>query len=276
MNNNGFYRGLVVDNVDSTNKGMCKIYVPGLYPPDSLKTTDMLPWSEPAMPLFGGSGASADGARFISNGWTSSPTIGSYVWLFFDGGDQNYPKHFAASQAGDAWMSEHEMQHVLSTDNFRIVVDENPSNSVSSMKADTVNDECTAISRGNVKTDQNVRARIEIESDQIGLDIVIKGDVNLFIDGDQYVKITGDRHTTIDGDDFLKVVGNTQEEHGGDLDSSRDGDSYKKINGKEAKDILKDQSTNVVGERKTFAGGNNVLDVGGSNMHTAGGIHGHV
>jgi hypothetical protein len=192
MVNPGFYRGIVVNNVDPDNKGNCKVYVPGVYPGAGLTDANILPWAEPVMPVFGGAGLStSDGVKFSSTGWTSVPGVGTYVWVFFEGNDQNYPRFFAAAQAGDAWMSEHEMQHVLSTENFRITIDENPANS-STMKTDTVD--------GN-KTNQNTRARIEIESDAVALDLVIKGDVNILIDGDKYEKITGNRYTEVSGND---------------------------------------------------------------------------
>jgi hypothetical protein len=273
----GFYRGIIVTNVDPENLGQCKIYIPGVYPAEGLYNTDILPWSEPAMPLFGGSGKSENtDAKFTSSGWTSVPGLGTYVWVFFEGNDQNFPRHFAASQAGDAWMSEHEMQHVISTENFRITVDENPSSAVSTMQSNTVNDECTSGSKSKAKSNQSTRARIEIEADQVALDVVIKGDVNLLIDGDMFQKITGDRHVTVQGDDYLKVDGNTEEEHKGDLKSTRDGNSVETIKGTEKTTILKSKTTNVAQDNTTFAGGNNNLNAGGSNIQKAGGLHDHL
>jgi hypothetical protein len=267
MVNPGFYRGIVVNNVDPDNKGNCKVYVPGVYPGAGLTDADILPWAEPVMPVFGGAGLStSEGVKFSSTGWTSVPGVGTYVWVFFEGNDQNYPRFFAAAQAGDAWMSEHEMQHVLSTENFRITIDENPTNSAT-MKTDTVD--------GN-KTNQNTRARIEIESDAVALDLVIKGDVNILIDGDKYEKVTGDRYTEVVGNDTLVVGKNTQETHGGDLDSSRDGNSSDVVKGTRKETTLKGKSENVGQNKSTFVGGNNNLNAGGSNIQTAGGLHDHL
>lgn len=266
MVNPGFYRGLVIDNADPNSKGHCRIYVHGVYPGESVRNPEMIPWAEPVMPIFGGSGAAASGQKFTSTGWTSAPTIGSYVWVFFEGNDQNYPLYFAAIQGGDAWMSEHEMQHVLSTANFRITVDENPSASTTML---------TDVMDGS-KTNQQTRARIEIESDAVALDIVIKGDVNLYVDGSLFQKITGNRYTEISGDDVLVVDGNTTETHGGDLKSTRSGNSAKTIKGTDKKTVLKSKTVNVAQSSTDFVGGNYSLEAGGSNVQKAGGIHAHV
>lgn len=270
MINTGFYRGIVVSNIDSENKGRCKVHVPGVYSGDLIAQSDSLPWAEPVMPIFGGSGESNSGATFSSTGWTSVPVSGSFVWVFFEGDDQNYPKYFAAAQAGDAWMSEHEMQHVLSSDNFRLTLDENPGSSESSMQSDSIN------SLGTKLTSQETRARLEIVSDGMALDVVIKGHVNLLIDGNLYEHVTGDRHVTVDGDDYLKVIGNTTEVHGGDRDSSRDGDDTETINKNKKLTVLKNDEVNVAAERKIFVGANSDLECGGSNIQKAGGINDHV
>lgn len=267
MVNPGFYRGIIVTNVDPNNKGQCKIYVPGVFPSEGLSNSDFLPWAEPVMPIFGGSGLSTNSsAKFSTNGWTSAPGIGTYVWVFFEGNDQNYPRYFAAAQAGDAWMSEHEMQHVLSTDNFRITIDENPSAS-STMQTTTVD---------GSKVNQGTRARIEIEADAVALDLVIKGDVNILIDGDKFEKITGNRYTEVVGNDTLIVGKNTQETHGGDLTSTRKGNSAVTVKGSSKETVLKTKEENVAQNKTTLVGGNNNLNVGGSNIQQAGGLHDHL
>ena len=270
MVNNGFYRGIVISNVDTENAGRCKIHIPGVYDGEFITLPDRLPWAEPVMPIFGGAGISENsGVKFSSTGWTSVPGNGTYVWVFFEGNDQNYPKYFASAQAGDAWMSEHEMQHVLSSENFRITIDENPDNSESSMQTSTENPQGTKLNN------QGTRARIEIEADQMALDVVIKGHVNLTIDGDLYQKITGDRHTYVQGDDYLNVDGNTSEIHKGDKDSTRDGSSTEKIKKNRKVTVLKNDDLQVSQEHTTFVGGNNNLTTGGSNTQTAGGINDH-
>ncbi len=267
MVNPGFYRGIVISNVDPNNKGHCKIYIPGVYPGNGVNNADILPWAEPVMPIFGGSGRSPnEGVKFSQTGWTSVPGTGTYVWVFFEGNDQNHPRFFASAQAGDAWLSEHEMQHVLSTDNFRITIDENPSAS-SIMKTTTAD---------GSKVNQGTRARIEIESDAVALDLVIKGDVNILIDGDKFEKIAGNRYTEVVGDDTLVVGKNTQETHGGDLESTREGNSVETIKGSSKETVIKSKEINVVQNNTTFVGANNDLSTGGSNMQKAGGLHSHL
>lgn len=267
----GFYRGIVMSNVDTENMGRCKIHVPGVYNGDLIETPDSLPWAEPVMPIFGGAGASEnDGVKFSNTGWTSVPGNGTFVWIFFEGDDQNYPKYFASAQAGDAWMSEHEMQHVLSSENFRITIDENPDNSESSMQTSTDNP------LGTKLNNESTRARIEIESDGVALDLVLKGHVNLVVDGNLYEHVKGDRHVTVDGDDYLKVVGNTTEVHGGDRDSSRDGNDSETIQKNKKLIVIKNDEVNVAKERTIFVGGNSQLTCGGSNSQTAGGINDHL
>lgn len=267
MVNTGFYRGIVVNNVDPDNMGHCKIYVPGIYPGAGLTDSSILPWAEAVMPIFGGSGKNKDSsAKFESSGWTSVPGLGTYVWVFFEGNDQNLPRYFAAAQAGDAWMSEHEMQHVLSTNNFRITIDENPSNS-DTMQTDVVD---------GSKTNQNTRARIEIESDEVALDLVISGDVNILIDGDVYQKITGNRYTEIEGNDTLVIGKNTQETHGGNITVDCEGNSVNTTKGTRKETTLKSKTENVAQNKTTFIGGNHNLEAGGSNIQTAGGLHDHL
>lgn len=263
----GFYRGIVINNVDPENKGHCKVYVPGVFPGAGLTNADILPWAEPVMPLFGGSGLSNEGARFASGGWTTVPNIGSYVWVFFEGNDQNFPRFFAAAQAGDAWMSEHEMQHILSTDNFRITIDENPADADSSMQTTTVD---------GSKVNQETRARIEIESDAVALDLVIKGDVNILIEGDKFEKITGNRYTEVGGNDTLIIGKNDEVSIGGNKTETVDGNTVETTKGTRKETTLKSKTENVASNKTTLVGGNNNLEAGGSNIHKAGGLHDHL
>lgn len=82
----GFYRGKVVAH--STN-GKCKIFWPGVTPPDFEDKPDELPDSEQAAPLFAGA-ANANGVFFY-------PDIGSFVWGFFANEDVNFPVYFAST-----------------------------------------------------------------------------------------------------------------------------------------------------------------------------------
>lgn len=82
----GNYRGIV--KAHDVN-GMCKIFVPGVYPEEFGTDFNSLPLAEPCQPLFAG------GASF--NGVFQYPDINSTVWLFFESGNINYPVFFGAT-----------------------------------------------------------------------------------------------------------------------------------------------------------------------------------
>lgn len=116
------YRGKVIDNTG--DKGRCKIYVPSIHPStiegissDSESYASKLPWSEPACPLFAGS---TDG-----QGMCSWPEVGSWVWVFFEGGLLKNPVYFAAINGGNAWVSEHNNQYVIQTQKTKLTIDDN-------------------------------------------------------------------------------------------------------------------------------------------------------
>ena len=130
----GTYRGTVVYNNDPDVKGKVKIFVHGVYPDEYFTKHEYLPWSEPAMPLFGGAWKNEDPdnhGNHLNNevGWCSAPHAGNapdqgaQVFLFFEHGDINYPVYFAAAQAGKGWFSEHENQHVFRSDNVHVRID---------------------------------------------------------------------------------------------------------------------------------------------------------
>lgn len=93
LNFPGFYRGVVLDNIDPDKNGRCKIRIAGVHSPDltsaSAITKDMLDWAEQASPVFG-EGISAGGSFSV-------PKIGSHVWVFFEGGNYRKPIYFAYS-----------------------------------------------------------------------------------------------------------------------------------------------------------------------------------
>jgi hypothetical protein len=270
-----------------------------VYPGEFFNQPDMLPYSEPVMPLFGGSGPSGDQdvaleitSNFSETGFCSVPLIGSYVWVFFEQGNHLYPKHFGACQSGPGWLSEHELQHVFSSNNFRVVIDENMNDPRSSTTSDTYNSECTTISRELAKIDQPVRVKIDIvNTEGIAIDLNIIGDVNIKVVGDVYSEITGNKHETIIGNVFKKIKGNIDIEHEGNININRNGNTNLEQVGKDDSRIEGDQSEILVGDKSSiisgsldikitgenteFIGGNNDMTVGGSNIQNAGGIHAH-
>ena len=124
MKFDGIYRGRVVYNYDPEVKGRVKIFVPGIYPDDYATDHGKLPWSEPVMPLFGGSGPNSNPGLNPETGVSTIPHVNAELWIFFETGNQNYPRHFAVCQSGPGWLSENNNQHLIKTDNVRIRVDE--------------------------------------------------------------------------------------------------------------------------------------------------------
>jgi hypothetical protein len=93
MNLEGFYRGVVEDNVDPSGQGKCRIRIVDVHSPElSELSTESLPWCEPAGSLFCGS--------VQGIGVSSVPLNGSWVWCFFDRGDFSKPVYFATSIGG--------------------------------------------------------------------------------------------------------------------------------------------------------------------------------
>ena len=88
----GNYRGkvLAIDTNESSKSGKLKIEV---YPCFEGIDYEYIPWAVPAMPLFDGAGS--------GYGCLNIPTVGSYVWVFFEAGDIYQPVYFAEAQTPD-------------------------------------------------------------------------------------------------------------------------------------------------------------------------------
>jgi phage baseplate assembly protein gpV len=91
---NGFWRGVVEDNVDPLKAGRVRVRIHGIHTPKKLKSdiegipTDELPWAEPCMPIHEGS-ISGFGAWAV-------PLQGSHVMLFFENSNPTQPRYFAS------------------------------------------------------------------------------------------------------------------------------------------------------------------------------------
>jgi len=235
----GNYRGKVVSNIDPLYKGRCKIYIPGIYPEELAKNHENLPWAEPAMSIFGGSWKNErNGDLNIEVGMTSSPHTsknlleGAEVWLFFEAGNPQFPIYFAACQAGSGWISEHENQHCINTDNVRIRIDENLSHKRSTTKFDTYNDNNNNVSKNLLKEDVPTRTDIEILNKGEGaINLIVKGNINFKVEGDYFEEITGDRHITHLGNTYYNHKGNTYNTIEGDLVESYEGDKLIEVTG---------------------------------------------
>jgi hypothetical protein len=84
---NGFYRGIVVNNIDPLENGRVRIKI---YPMFQDVLDEHLPWAIYADPNMGG----------ISNvGSINVPTLQSHVFCFFENGDHRFPVYFSAAPA---------------------------------------------------------------------------------------------------------------------------------------------------------------------------------
>ena len=92
---NVFYRAVIEDNDDSKEAGgtlgRCRVRILGIHPQNAKRSgknkgvpTDELPWAELMVTTSFGGGMSGFGI-------SSVPLKGTWVWVFFDGGDWNKP-----------------------------------------------------------------------------------------------------------------------------------------------------------------------------------------
>ena len=88
----GFYRGIVKDNDDSSQKfpyrARIKVFVPQVYGTE-IQIPSELPWAEPCMPIFGGGRNDKE-----SHGCVAIPPLESSVWVGFEQGDPTSPIWF--------------------------------------------------------------------------------------------------------------------------------------------------------------------------------------
>jgi hypothetical protein len=234
---NGFYRGIVISHDDPEVKGRCKIWVPGVYPKKYRNNAPALPFAEPAMPIFGGSFTNRDGCQEEETGITSPPHVGANLWVFFEGGDQNFPVYCFAIQGGDGWHSEHTNQHVIKTDNVRIRIDENPELPESTTKFDSFNENNTFLSQPQGVKQIPTRLDIEVTGPT---NIVLNSNCeidpdspafNLQINGTVFQEINGDKHETLIGNHYIKHVGDTHHVHEGNTLIERKGNVQYSLQG---------------------------------------------
>jgi hypothetical protein len=203
---NGFFRGVVTSNSDDTYTGRIKVWVPGIYPDEFETSTSVLPWAEPAMGIFGGSGV----GTVRETGVTSSPNVGADVWVFFEQGDHMHPIYCFAVQAGEGWISEHVDQHTIQSDNVRITLDDAPAHPNASRSY-------TSNNTKNVSTKSVVNDMVPtLDIDVLGMcNININGNANFKVNGNLYHEVTGDVYETVGGNKYSKVYGSTHEEYVG-------------------------------------------------------------
>lgn len=94
----GIYRATVIKQ---ESHGKLKLYIYGVTPKpiEEYYNNDVLvsdlPFAEPAMSLFGGTGT--------TNGFISYPHVGATVWCFFENYDYMRPVYFATCPAGEEY-----------------------------------------------------------------------------------------------------------------------------------------------------------------------------
>lgn len=94
MKLNGFYRGVVEDNIDPDKKGRVRARIWGIHTKTKVKSdfdgipTEELPWVEPCLPIMeGGVGGF---------GMFGVPVQGSHIMIFFENGNINQSRYFAS------------------------------------------------------------------------------------------------------------------------------------------------------------------------------------
>ena len=105
----GFYRGKVIDSHDLKKLGRVKMWIPDLMPEGAAEEMDPCLkglWAHPANNAMGGRNLPdmmGDICEF-DEGWYQGscliPPEGSWMWIFFENGDPNWPYYFAAADTG--------------------------------------------------------------------------------------------------------------------------------------------------------------------------------
>ena len=273
MNNfTGIYRGKVLDNQDPFNRGRCKVYVPGVYSELLSKDPDNLPYAEPVLSLFGGNFTNNDSNGLNKEtGISTIPHIGAEVWVFFENSNHNFPRFFGVAQGGEGWLSEHNNQHVIKTDNVTIRIDESftatPETSgvyKSTCLFDSYNDKGNALSVNKNKTDNPTRVDIQVKNTgNCAVNLILDGDVNIKINGNLYEEITGDKHEVVkgniykqhNGDTYHYQQGTTFFEQEGNYTEKRKGDKFIVNDGEYNESYSRDYYSNVDGARTLMTEG---------------------
>lgn len=172
---NNIYRGIVVNNKElERSTGRLQIFVPGVYPKES-ENSGLLPWAEPAMPLFGE-------CNKYSGIW-ARPAIGSHVWVFFEGGDHMRPVFFATIPHSKWLLSSMPGKYALATKSVVFTIDESALQDQEDSDSDEDSDSPPQITAGDIK----------IPGCQITTSAVADGrtNVSVTINGTLFITATG-------------------------------------------------------------------------------------
>lgn len=166
---NGFYRGIVLNVDDPLQAGRIKIRVFSVY--DDIPE-DVIPWAEYADP-------------FLSMGFFV-PDVGDMLWVFFDNGNHMTPVYFAGASFLKYPFDEkvnpaaYPKNRIIKTDaNHLIEIDDTPGGN-----------------RINIKHSSGTRITMMPDG---SVDMVVKKDYRLTVDGDYIANIKGNHHETTQG-----------------------------------------------------------------------------
>ena len=101
----GFHRAKVIDAHDLKKLGRVKIWIPDIMPDIEYSCISGI-WAHPANNPIGGrnlpdmDGTVCDFEQGHYQGSCMIPPEGSWVWIFFENGDPNWPYYFAAADTG--------------------------------------------------------------------------------------------------------------------------------------------------------------------------------
>jgi hypothetical protein len=127
------YRG-VVENIDDPEMaGRIKIRIMGIHSDNKeyVKTKE-LPWAIPATSL------DMNGGGLRNIGSFCIPSIGSHVFVFFEGGDHNFPVYFAAAPAIEDFEDYQEKEGKFDTEEKEYVFDKKSQYDDASNYSDTL------------------------------------------------------------------------------------------------------------------------------------------
>ena len=91
MKLDGFYRGIIENNIDPLKMNRVQVRIFGIHSPDLSISTDSLPWAEQASSF----------APIQGIGISSVPNNGTWVWVFFENGNIQRPVYFANAVGGN-------------------------------------------------------------------------------------------------------------------------------------------------------------------------------
>lgn len=221
-----FYKGVIEDNNDPTQRGRYKVRILGVHSPDtSIAPTATLPWAECINPIIFGWDK--------GTGISSIAVIGTWVWCFFDNDDVNLPIVVGGLTAqGDfnprASGSDYINVNTLRTKSNHIIEIDDANNEMrilhdngSEILLTTDNVVITSVTNRSEITvgryTQTVLQSIEINANGVisinggdSLNIGIFGNTNISTNGNTTIQTAGNTEIDTLGNTTVKTQGNTE------------------------------------------------------------------